>query len=204
MYSVYLSENAGASWKKVGGNLEASVAGTGAGPSLRWVSILPLDNGSLKYFCGTSVGLYSADTLKQHISNQPSTVWTLEGANEIGSTVVDYVDVRRSDGLVVAATHGNGMFAANFKTSSANNEPKKVISVQVSPNPTQDFAQFSIPGQGLNNTHVRLFDLKGNLLRELDFSGEKGVLQLNDLPAGVFVWELRGQGWRKSGKLVKE
>ncbi|MFN0212994.1 MAG: T9SS type A sorting domain-containing protein [Saprospiraceae bacterium] len=204
LYSIYLSEDAGASWKKVGGNLEPTLAGTGAGPSLRWVNILPMDNGSLKYFCGTSVGLYSADTLKLHATGQPGTVWTLEGPNEIGSTVVDYVDVRRSDGLVVAATHGNGMFSANFGTGSGSLEPKSNVSVLVSPNPTRDIATFTIAGQDLHNYSIRLFDLKGNLLRDETLSGEKGVLQLNGLPAGVYVWELRGKTWRKSGKLVKE
>lgn len=203
IYSVFLSEDAGASWKKVGGNLESSVAGTGAGPSLRWVSILPMDNGSLKYFCATSVGLYSADTLRLHASGQAGTVWSLEGTNEIGSTVVDYVDVRRADGLVVAATHGNGIFAANFGTESANKEPKNAITVNVSPNPAQHQAIFRISGYSFDNTQVRLYDLKGNLVREAVFSGESGSLQVQHLPAGVYVWELRGKSWRKSGKLVR-
>jgi len=204
VYSIYLSEDAGATWEKVGGNLETNLAGTGPGASLRWVSILPLENGSLKYFCGTSVGLYSADSLKLHATGQAGTVWTQESPAEIGSTVVDYVDVRRSDGFVVAATHGNGMFAANFGTGTAIHEPKNAISVRVSPNPARDVATFSIVGQKLDNTSVRLFDLKGNLQREENLSGEKGVLQLNNLPAGIYVWEVRGKGWRKSGKLVKE
>ena len=168
------------------------------------MSILPTDNGLLKYFCGTSVGLFSADSLALHATGQPGTVWTLESPNEIGSSVVDYVDVRRSDGLVVAATHGIGMFSANFGTGSANQEPKNTVSVRVSPNPARDVASFNIAGQNLDNTSVRLFDLKGNLQREERFSGEKGTLRLNDLPAGIYVWELRGKGWRKSGKLVKE
>jgi hypothetical protein len=204
VYSMFLSEDAGVTWKKVGGNLETAVAGTGAGPSLRWVSILPMDNGSLKYFCGTSVGLYSADTLKLHATGQPGTVWTLEGPNEIGSTVVDFVDVRRSDGLVVAASHGNGMFAANFKTGSGSNEPQNKVSVRVSPNPARDVAEFSLPGQTLEGARLRLFDLKGNLLRDESLRSENGTLNLSDLPAGVYVWELRSKSWRHSGKLVKE
>ncbi len=204
VYSMFLSEDAGATWKKVGGNLETSVAGTGAGPSLRWVSILPMDNGSLKYFCGTSVGLYSADTLKLHATGQPGTVWTLESPNEIGSTVVDYVDVRRSDGYVVAATHGNGMFGANFMTGSGSQEPQHSVSVRVSPNPVKDLARFSSSGASLANTHVRLFDLNGKVMLEQDFSSDQGSLNLNGIPAGIYVWELRGKGWSKTGKIVKQ
>ena len=204
VYSMFLSEDAGVTWKKVAGNLETNLVGSGTGPSVRWISILPMDNGSRKYFCGTSVGLYSADSLKLHATGQPGTVWTLESPNEIGSTVVDFVDVRRSDGLVVAASHGNGMFTANFATGLGSSEPKNSISVQVLPNPTRDVAAFSIAGQSLDNTQLRLFDLKGNLLRTENLSGDKGLLQLNNLPTGIYVWELRGKGLHKSGKLVKE
>ncbi len=205
IYSMFLSEDAGVSWKKVGGNLEANLSGTGTGPSLRWVSMLPMDNGKTKYFCGTSVGLYSADTLKLHATGQAGTVWTLESPNEIGSIVVDFVDMRRSDGLVVAATHGNGMFAANFKTGSGSFEPQNEVSVRVSPNPTDDIAAFTIQGQSPGSAQLRLFDLKGNLLRDETFSGAKGTLQLSELPSGIYIWEIRSKsGWRKSGKLVKE
>jgi len=204
IYSMYLSEDAGATWKKVAGNLETSVAGSGAGPSLRWVSILPMDNGSLKYFCGTSVGLYSADTLKLHATGQPGTVWTLEGANEIGSTVVDFVDVRSSDGWVVAATHGNGIFSANFGTGSASQEPQSQHTVKVSPNPASDVAYFRVNGPNLQQNRLRIFDLKGNLVRETVFSGTETRIPLQDLPAGVYVWQMTGKGWSKSGKLLKE
>lgn len=204
VYSMFLSEDAGATWIKVAGNLETSLAGNGAGPSLRWVSILPTDNGSLKYFCGTSVGLYSADTLRLHAAGQPGTVWALEAADQIGSTVVDHVDVRISDGFVVAATHGNGLFSANFSTGSSTTAPRKGVSVQVSPNPVRDMAVFSVEGQHSGNTQVRLFDLNGKLVRNSQFAGARGTLRLSELPAGVYVWELRGQGWRSSGKLVRE
>lgn len=205
VYSMFLSEDAGATWKKVGGNLEANVSGTGTGPSLRWVSMLPMDNGKIKYFCGTSVGLYSADTLKLHATGQAGTVWTLESPNEIGSTVVDFVDVRISDGLVVAATHGNGMFAANFKTGSGVFEPKQSVTVHVSPNPTSDIAEFNLADPQLSGTRVRLFDLNGQLLRDEPMTGTQAQLQLNDLPVGVYVWHIQGKGgWRSSGKLVKK
>jgi hypothetical protein len=204
VYSVFLSEDAGATWKKVGGNLEASVAGTGAGSSVRWVSMLPQDNGKIKYFCGTSTGLYSADTLRLHATGQAGTVWALEGPNEIGSSVVDFVDVRRSDGYVIAATHSNGIFGANFQTGSSSVEPQALHAVRVSPNPAAAVAGFRVEGPNLAHNRLRIFDLKGNLVRETAFSGNQTDLNIQDWSAGVYVWEMTGKGWRKSGKLVKE
>jgi hypothetical protein len=202
-YSIFLSEDAGATWVKVGGNLETNVAGTGAGPSLRWVSILPLDNGSRKYFCGTSVGLFSADTLLAHTNNQNGTVWKLEAAGQIGSTVVDFVDVRRADGLVVAATHGNGIFAANFGTGSSGKEPTETVRIQVSPNPAASLARFEISGNGNGASRLKLFDLKGNLLRNQTFEGPIGAVDLQGLPSGVYLWQWEGKNGWKSGKLAK-
>lgn len=204
IYSIFLSEDAGATWKKVGGNLESSVGGTGSGPSIRWVSILPLDNGKKKYFCGTSVGLYSADTLKLHASGQAGTVWVQEAVNEIGGTVVDFIDVRRSDGLVVAATHGNGMYTAHFNTGSSTLEPAEGAVVKLSPNPVQESARLTVQNANTEQMHFRLFDLKGALLKDEMLSGTQNSLNMNTLSPGVYVWELSGKGWRRSGKMIKE
>ena len=45
-------------------------------------------------------------------------MWGLEGANSIGNVVVDALVGRASDGLVVAGTHGRGVFSANYGGSS--------------------------------------------------------------------------------------
>jgi hypothetical protein len=205
IYSLYESTNAGQNWRKVAGNLEQTVSGSGSAPSLRWVSILPFPDGSRKYFCGTSVGLFSADSLLLHASGQPGTQWVLEGADVIGSAVVSYVGVRAADGLVAAATHGSGMFSANFEVTIGTQEPSAGAPVvRVSPNPARDFAVFDFMGQNVDNVQVRLFDLRGNLLREARFSGEKGTLRVGDFPSGIYLWEMRARGWRRAGKLLRE
>ena len=202
VYSIYRSLNGGQNWQKVGGNLEAGVSGGGNAPSVRWVSILPFPDGTRKYFCGTSVGLFSADTLKLHTSTA-GTVWTLEASGLIGSAVVPFVDVRASDGLVVAATHGVGLFTANFTPPVATHEPVKTPVVKVWPNPAWDFAAFQVSDTGAENVQVRLFDFQGKLVRQTQFTGEYGKVDLNGLAAGTYVYELRGKRWTKNGKLVR-
>jgi hypothetical protein len=76
-------------------------------------------------------------------------------------------------------------------------------SVQVRPNPADEFVEFKIQGHDLDNVHVRLIDLQGKLLFETDFSANQGRLNLIGLPAGIYVWELNGADWSKSGKIVK-
>jgi len=103
--SIYASENGGQTWTPVSGNLEENTDGTGCGPSVRWVSILYIEDKPI-YFAGTSVGLFSTIRL-----DSMSTIWVQEGRETIGNVVVDMIDVRQSDGFVVVGTHGNGVYS---------------------------------------------------------------------------------------------
>lgn len=103
--SIYASDNGGDSWDPVSGNLEEYSDGSGCGPSVRWVSILYVEDQPV-YFAGTSVGLFSTTKL-----DGMNTIWIQEGASTIGNVVVDMIDVRQSDGFVVVGTHGNGVYS---------------------------------------------------------------------------------------------
>ncbi|MBK8921100.1 MAG: T9SS type A sorting domain-containing protein [Saprospirales bacterium] len=203
IYSIFLSVNGGQSWKKVGGNLEVNTGGGGAAPSIRWISILPLPDGSRKYFCATSAGLFSADTLKEHTVTLPGTQWKMEAPGLIGSSVVNFVDVRPADGLVVAATHGSGMFSANFMPAVGNFEPTLPADIRVFPNPATDQVRFEFPDHTGNTVRLRLFDLQGRLVRQTSWSGGAGRLSLEGLASGVYLYELSGEGWKTSGRLAR-
>jgi len=203
LYSMYRSIDGAQTWFKVGGNLEAAINGGGSGPSIRWMSILPFPDGSRKYFCGTSVGLFSTDSLKLHATGQPGTQWALEGSGIIGSSVVPFVDVRPSDGLVVAATHGIGMYSANFSSSVGIPEPTQAGEVRVWPVPTRDIVYFSVAGNSPQAVELEVFDLQGRVVRRGKWSGEIGQINLQELPEGTYFYCLKSKNWQKSGKLVK-
>jgi len=102
--SIYYSADGGDSWMGIGGNLEENPDGSGNGPSVRWLDILPNGTGST-YFLGTSVGLFTTNTLQGM-----NTEWIASGAESIGNAVVDMIKVRPIDGIVTVATHGKGIF----------------------------------------------------------------------------------------------
>ncbi len=106
--SVFHSSNGGQDWTDISGNLEENSDGSGSGPSVRHAQIL---GNSDRYFVGTSTGLYSTASLAAG-----STVWTQEDGTGIGDVVVDHL-FARNDGLIVAGTHGNGVFSAAFEVS---------------------------------------------------------------------------------------
>lgn len=108
--SIFYSEDAGASWTDVSGNLEENPDGTGSGPAVNWIEMLPQDDGAFLYLIATSTGVYSTEHL-----DGSNTMWMQEGAEVIGNVAVDMLDVRASDGFVVAGTHGNGIYSAWYK-----------------------------------------------------------------------------------------
>ncbi|WP_436515325.1 T9SS type A sorting domain-containing protein [Ekhidna sp. To15] len=101
--SVFYTNDGGENWTDVSGNLEEDPSGSGSGPSVR---VGRIHGNDFSYFVGTSTGLYSTENL-----DGASTIWTREDESGIGSTVVEHM-VTREDGLVVAATHGNGVYSA--------------------------------------------------------------------------------------------
>ncbi|PQJ26865.1 hypothetical protein BSZ35_18215 [Salinibacter sp. 10B] len=101
--SLFYSSDGGQSWTDV----EGTLGGT-TGPSVRSVEILPQPAlGQTTYYAATSVGLYSTTSLSS------STTWDPEGGSSIGNVVVEDVEARNSDGLVLVGTHGNGVYTSS-------------------------------------------------------------------------------------------
>ncbi|MEE9429585.1 MAG: T9SS type A sorting domain-containing protein [Melioribacteraceae bacterium] len=106
---IYHSTNAGQSFTPIEGNLEGNE--NNPGPSIRAAAIVPTNSGT-QYFLATSTGVYSTTQL-----NGANTNWSLEGASTMGNVVVNSLATRKSDGRIVAGTHGRGAFVANTGTS---------------------------------------------------------------------------------------
>lgn len=106
--SVFYSSDGGSTWSDVSGSLEENTDGSGSGPSVRSARIL--GDGD-RYFVGTSTGLYSTKSL-----SGGNIAWTQENSSGIGDVVVEHL-VAREDGLVLAGTHGNGIYSSKFEVS---------------------------------------------------------------------------------------
>ncbi len=170
--SIFRSTNGGTSFEDVSGTLEENPSGTGNGPSVRWVTIVPTNDGLKHYYAATSTGLYSTLLL-----NGQSTIWTLEDG--IGNAVVNMVDYRRVDGKIVAATHGRGMFTSQI----GNVEPPEPVDGSagfevnaIYPNPFSDLVTISVNLPQTNFVIIRIYDSSGNQIRTissgLGFIGE--------------------------------
>ena len=121
--SLYYTSNGGTNWTAVAGNIEENTDGSGSGPSCRWASITNYGDAPT-YFVATSAGLYSTSSL-----NGMSTIWTHESPNEIGVSVCTMVKTRETDGNVVVATHGSGVYSA--KIGSTSSGPKATTDTEL-------------------------------------------------------------------------
>jgi hypothetical protein len=156
--SIFYSTDAGATWASISGNLEQNPDGSGNGPSVNWAHIYN-DGTTVKYYVGTSTGLYSADAL-----NGDNTTWQQEGANTIGNVVINMITSRVADQNIVVATHGNGMYSNKVFVPSAVPTVNNDMNVQCYPNPFTD--KITIQTTGTKST-VKVYALNGKLLADL-------------------------------------
>lgn len=191
VYSIYYSDNAGQSFTRVAGNLEQTAGGSGNGPSVRWAAFLPLQDGNTAYFVGTSVGLFATDSL-----NGLNTVWVQQGANTIGNAIVNVLETRPQDGLLVVGTHSNGIYTANITnieqlTTTKDIKANDVSALNLYPNPAQQNATFEFELKQKQKVLVVLTDATGRAFRIIH-NGDLGlgIHKLNiareGLPAGVY------------------
>jgi hypothetical protein len=158
VYSIFYSTDGGATFTKSAGNLELNQAGTGAAPSIRWLSILPTPNGHV-YLAATSVGIYGTNAL-----NGLNTVWTNLSPNEIGYMVVDMIDAREGDGYVVAGTHGAGLYSTSITDTLMTGlqfQPETSL-LKLSPNPARQYCriQTTLP----EDSYLTVFDAAGKVI----------------------------------------
>jgi len=198
--SIFYSEDKGNNWKSISGNLEENLDGSGNGPSVNWVGILPLADSTV-YFAGTSVGMYSTVKL-----NGDSTIWTQQGGDVVGNVVVHMVKTRMYDSLVVVGTHGNGIFSFSFEQEKSDSDsvtiPQNFAIKSIYPNPmisSKTTIEYEIPTA--TNVEINVIDYSGRKVAELvnsyhvpnvyqtqwngdSFGGSK-------LPQGVYIVQLK-------------
>ncbi len=189
--SIFRTIDGGASWTAISGNLEEIPEGSGAGPSVRSVRILHTPTG-INYFAATTSGLFSTGLI-----NGASTQWVREGATNIGNLIVESIDVRESDGWVVAATQGGGIFAG---TSTGSGVGMKAAGVNLRveqnyPNPVQGISEIKFILDNASAVTIELYDILGNRLSSIEDTYQAGdhtyILNASDLKLSEGIYFYR-------------
>ncbi len=191
--SIFFSDDAGNSWTAVEGNLAGA-----AGPSARTVAIMPTDATDI-FLVGTSTGLYSTFELAA-----AGTIWSEEAPDLMGNVVVDQLASRAGDGLIVAGTHGKGVYSLSLPGVSAvaDQLPRNVVALRQNvPNPFNPMTGISFDLPRAGQTHLVVYDVAGREVRTLvnaDLAAGEHTYIWNgaddagrQVSAGVYLYHLR-------------
>ena len=208
--SVFRSIDGGQTFESISGNLEENANGVGSGPSVRWAEIVPKEAGAYDYFLATSIGLFSTSILDGN-----NTVWNQEGSNSIGNVPVNMLDYRRIDGQIVAATHGNGLYASNINgvlPETIISTPGRLTIEPPFPNPfvSELTIKFNVPETDF--IRVRVYDSRGRLIKTiasgLGFTGENEIfwdgtdVSDNPVPPGLYIIRIEYRDQIEAQKVI--
>jgi PKD repeat protein len=99
--SIWETFNGGTTWTSVEGNLPDM--------PIRWILLNPADD--TEALVATELGVWSTDQL-----NGAATVWGPSN-NGLANVRTDMLQLRASDGFVIAATHGRGLYSSDIFTT---------------------------------------------------------------------------------------
>ena len=100
--SIWYTDNGGDTWIEKEGNLPDM--------PIRWGIFNPNDNNFV--LIATEIGVWETSTLLNE-----ETTW-LPSSNGLGNVRVDMLSLRESDNMVLAATHGRGLFYGYFENNT--------------------------------------------------------------------------------------
>lgn len=204
--SLFFSSDTGNTWYLVGGNLENNQNISGADPSVRTVDILVAENGKRHYFVGTSIGLFSTDSLVLGTNGATNkTIWKQESTDQIGAAVVTDIKTRSSDGYVVVGTHGNGIFDSYY---FGNQAPPAVVlgnTLDIYPNPAHEEINYTFTQNEAGDVYAEIVDMSGRrVMTALHsyFNAGTFTIKLNvqSLTSGHYFFSLYGNSKRPQVK----
>ena len=193
VYSLFHSTDGGLNFTKIAGNLEQNPSGSGNGPSCRTAEIIPLGDDTL-YLVGTSVGLFGTSKLEGQ-----NTIWEQIGKNVIGNVVIETLTYRQSDGLLLVATHGNGIYQTNLNSVSdvlGNESILNDMVVNLYPNPTTNSlnVSFEINKESRGYSWILYNDVGEKIKQSTDLNVQYGNNTINintsELKQGIYFLTL--------------
>jgi hypothetical protein len=189
--SVFTSFDGGHNWVDCEGNLPDM--------PIRWGIFHPGNNRQV--MLATETGTWTTD----NIMGTP-VVWR-PAVTGMANVRVDQVNIRASDNIVVAATHGRGLFTASWDVVDA------IANLQLStfkmyPNPVSSVLNITFTTSKAENVMFRIYNQSGKSVMEINQGTSKGQVEahvnVSTLAPGVYVMGIYEDGKReRSEKFVK-
>lgn len=177
--SVWFSMDRGVSWTEKEGNLPDM--------PVRWALFHPRN--ANKALLATELGVWATEDLRD-----TSTNWKPVN-DSLAHVRVDMLRLRKSDGKLLAATHGRGMFVGKY----GKGKPPVIgidrqdgqAYMRVYPNPTPDQVVVDWQGAGLQEASIVIRELNGRVIKSKTCRGQNTArFSLAGYPGGFYFVQL--------------
>lgn len=192
--SVWLTTDGGNSWEEKESNLPDM--------PIRWAIFHPENNGQV--LLATEIGIWWTNTL-----NEISTVWK-PSVDGIANVRVDMLKLRSSDNVVLAASHGRGLFTAEYVLNPfyvgtdefSTNE--KVF--EFYPNPATDEITITTSLLNQSTVNITITNINGKVVYNENFGNQElnlgSTIKLPELVGGVYMVNISYGAKTETQKLV--
>lgn len=187
--SVWYTMDGGTNWIDVEGNLPDI--------PVRWSLFNPLNRKEV--ILATEIGIWKTNDV-----TATPVVWESTSSG-MGNVRVDMLQYRASDNLVLAATHGRGMFTSNFTDGTASVDDVLLDNKAFTVYPTISKGNFTVFAKSsLGKAKMNIFDISGRQVytSNLDFNvNEKQAVSIN-VSSGIYIVNLVDENNKKSSKKI--
>lgn len=171
--SVWQTYNGGVSWQEKEGNLPDM--------PIRWALYHPSNNGQA--LLATETGVWATNTLKEE-----NTEWS-PAVDDMANVRVDMLQLRYGDNIVLAATHGRGLFTAEYNMDLYTGQEEITLDseIEIYPNPATDLINFRITNNNIETIDIQIFDMTGRLIKEVQSVQNYYPLNVSAFKSGTYV-----------------
>jgi hypothetical protein len=157
------------------------------------------NNPVTEYYVGTSVGLYSTESIGKVLGAGGNIVWSREGAGVLNFQVVTSLDYRPEDNTLLIGTHGNGMYFTTI--GSPNFTPNLVTAIpaiindknfiQLFPTISKGVYQYTRGSvTGIKSISIAAFNFLGQQVYRQQVNYGSGSIPLTNVPAGTYIIQI--------------
>ncbi len=191
--SVWLTIDGGETWQEKEANLPDM--------PIRWAIFHPDNNDQV--LLATETGVWATNTLME-----TPTEWA-PAVDGMANVRVDMLKLRYADNTVLAASHGRGLFSAEYELDIYDALPennRETADFEIYPNPASGHFNVSVDADAGQTVQVALYDLSGKQIMNKVFETTGGKLttqiRVENLSLGIYTVRLNYDGKLESRKLV--
>ncbi|GAA4268092.1 T9SS type A sorting domain-containing protein [Hyunsoonleella aestuarii] len=187
--SIWFSDDSGASWVSIEGNL----------PDLPVKCILQNPLLPSELIIGTELGVWS--TSDYTVTNP---VWQTAYNGMSDVTVLD-LDLRPSDNTILATTHGRGLFTSQFTSVPLSVNENQDVSASVKVYPTISNGDITISTSlNLGKSKLQVFNISGKEVfnTDIDLNANTQKINLTSFSSGLYLIKINKNNLNITKKII--